>query len=56
MDNLVLVLWDILLWWCAEGRLEEGVSFVVQSPDHMIWSDASDQGWGAVADQLASGL
>ena len=57
MDNLVLVLWDTLLWWCAEGRLEEGVSFVVQSPDHMIWSDASDQGWGAaVADQLASGL
>ena len=61
-DDLVLVPWDApswddLLWWYEEGRLEEGVSLLVQSPDHMFWSDASDQGWGAaVADQLASGL
>ena len=62
VDDLVLVPWDApsrddLLWWCTEGRLEEGVSLVVLSPDHMFWSDASDQGWGTmVADQFASGL
>ena len=33
------------------------MSLAVPSPDHMFWSDASDQGWGAtVADQFASGL
>ena len=59
-DDSVLVPWDApsqsdVLWWCEEGHLEEGVSLLVQSPDHMFWSDASDQGWGAaVADQLAS--
>ena len=32
------------------------MSLLVQSPDNMLWSDASDQGWdAAVADQLASG-
>ena len=62
VDDSVLVPWDApsrddLLWWCAEGRLEEGMSLAVPSPDHMFWSDASDQGWGAmVADQFASGL
>ena len=61
-DNSVLIPWDSpsredLLWWCAEGRLEEGVSLNVSSPDLMFWSDASDQGWGAmVGDQFASGL
>ena len=61
-DDSVLVPWDApsqddLLQWCAEGRLEEGVSLLVQSPDHMFWSDASDQGWGTAAvDQLESGL
>ena len=60
-DGSILVPWDApsradLLWWCEEGRLEEGGSLLVQSPDHMFWSDASDQGWGAgVAGQLASG-
>ena len=62
VDDSVLDPWDApsrdnLLWWCAEGRLEEGVSLDVPSPDHMFWSDASDQGWGAtVAGQFASGL
>ena len=33
------------------------MSLLVHSPDHMFWSDASDQGWSAaVADQVASGL
>ena len=59
-DDSILVPWDApsqaeLLWWCEEGRLKEGVSLLVQSLDHMFWSDASDQGWcAAVADQLAS--
>ena len=62
VDDSFLVPWDApsrddLLWWCAEGHLEEGVSLAVPSPDHMFWSDASDQGWGAtVADQFASGI
>ena len=61
-DNLVLIPWDSpsrddLLWWCAEGRLEEGVSLVVRSPDLMFWSDTSNQGWGAtITDQFASGF
>ena len=61
-DDSVLIPWnapsrDDLLCWCTEGRLEEGVSLLVQSSDHMLFSDASDQGWGAaVADQLASGF
>ena len=61
-DDSVLVPWDSpsredLLWWCAEGCLEEGVCLVVRSPDHMFWSDTSDHGWGAaVADQVASRL
>ena len=58
-DDLVLIPWDSpsredLLWWCAEGHLEEGISLAVRSPNLMFWSDASDQRWGAtVADQLA---
>ena len=61
-DDSVLVPWDApsradLLWWCEERHLEDGVSVLIQSADHMFWSDASDQEWGtAVADQLASGL
>ena len=40
-DDSVLVPWDApsrddLLLWCAEGCLEEGVSLVVLSPDHMF--------------------
>ena len=51
-DHSVLIPWDSppredLLWWCTEGRLEEGVSLNVSSPDLMFWSNASDQGWGA---------
>ena len=42
-------------WWCTEGRLEEGISLALCSPDQMFWSDASNLGWGAtVADQFAS--
>ena len=61
-DDSILVPWDSpsredLLWWCAEGRLEEGASLNVGSSDLMFWSDASDQGWGAtVSGQFASGF
>ena len=52
LDEQVLVPWDDLtredlLWWCTEGRIEEGISLDVTFPDLMLWSDASDQGWGA---------
>ena len=38
-DDSVLVPWDALsrydlLWWCDEGRLEEGVCLLVQSLNH----------------------
>ena len=61
-DEEILVPWDApsrdnLRWWCAEGRLKEGVSLARRSPDQMFWSDASDQGWGAmVADHYVSGV
>ena len=57
-----MVPWDSpsqedLLWWCAKGRLKEGVSLNVSSSNLMFWSDASDQCWGTtVGDQFASGL
>ena len=48
---------DDLLWWFAEGRLEEGTSLDLQIPDQMLWSDASDQGWGAtIAGHFVSGV
>ena len=53
----ILVPWDPssrddLRWWCTEGRLEEGISLALRSPDQMFWSDL---GWGAtVEDQFAS--
>ena len=61
-DDSILVPWDSpsredLLWWFAEGRLKEGVSLNVSSPDLMFWSGASDQGWGTtVGNQFAFGL
>ena len=61
-DEDILVPWDPpsrddLRWWCTEGRLEEGISLGLCSPDQMFWSDASNLGRGAtVADQFASGV
>ena len=61
-DEDILVPWDPpsrdnLGWWCTEGRLEEGISLALCSPDQMFWSDASNLGWGAtVEDQFASGV
>ena len=57
----ILVPWDPprddLRWWCTEGRLEEGISLALRSPDQIFWSEASNLGWGAmVADQFASGV
>ena len=37
---------DDLRWWCTDGRLEEGISLALRSPDQMFWSDASNLGWG----------
>ena len=61
-DEDILVPWDPpsrddLRWWRTEGRLEEGISLALRSPDQMFWSDASNLGWGAtVEDQFASGV
>ena len=61
-DEDILVPWDPpsrddLWWWCTEGRLKEGLSLALSSPDQMFWSDASNLGWGATfADQFASGI
>ena len=61
LDETVLIPWDDLtredlLWWCTEGRLEEGISLELTFPDLMLWSDASDQGWGATMEgYLVSG-
>ena len=61
LDESQIIRWDASsqedhLWWCEEGRLEEGVSLEFRHLDLMFWSDASDQGWGATAcDQVASG-
>ena len=61
-DEEVLVLWDLpswddLRWWCTEGRLDEGISLALCSPDLMFWSDASNHSWGGtVADRFVSGF
>ena len=55
-EDSFLVPWDNLLWWCAEACLEKGGSLSIRTSDIMLWSDASDQGWGTtVAYQFASG-
>ena len=51
-DDLMPVKWDRqcqmdLLWWSEESRLSQGTSLAHIHPDLMLWSDASDQGWGA---------
>ena len=39
------------------GRLEEGISLSLRSPDQMFWSDVSNLGWRAtVEDQFVSGV
>ena len=53
-DEDILVPWDPpsrddLRWWCTEGRLEEGISLALCSPDQMFWSDASNLGWGPLS-------
>ena len=46
-----------LRWWLEEGHLDQGLSLESQVPDVFLWSDASDQGWGAVlGDNFAKGL
>ena len=46
-----------LLWWIEDGRLESGISLEAVLPDLMLWSDASDTGWGAyLGTEVASGL
>ena len=53
LDESQVILWDAssqedLLWWFEEGRLEEGISLESHLPNRIFWTDASDQGWGAI--------
>ena len=44
-------------WWLHLPRLTLGVSLLQVSPDLVIWSDASDVGWGAhLGSHTSSGL
>ena len=44
-------------WWRSLSRLQEGIPLDQVSVDHVIYTDASKVGWGAVLDRLqASGL
>ena len=61
-DDSVLIPWNQschqdLLWWIQGDRLSQGISLKTISPDQMLWSDASDQGWGAfLHSEARSGL
>ena len=46
-----------LLWWSDIENLTPGVPLKVQDPEMFLYTDASDQGWGATLDSShASGL
>ena len=52
VDESVVVSWTPkieldLWWWYDTNHPIQGVSFKVQHPALLFWSDASDQGWGA---------
>ena len=61
-DKLVEVEWfpsnqEDLLWWSDLSSLLQGVSLEDDHPVLHLWSDASDQGWGAdLCDQFILGL
>ena len=53
VDEDVLVPWNSqirsdLHWWSDARHLLSGVSLLIPQPDLLFWSDASDQGWGAM--------
>ena len=49
--------WRDVLWWSDRANLEIGVPLSSPTPDVLLYSDASSQGWGAHMDDLqASGL
>ena len=62
VDQSQLVMWSPeirldLEWWLNRDRLELGISLEQVSPRLVLWSDASDVGWGAYLDEsVSSGL
>ena len=62
MNQEAVVAWEDsslrdLQWWSDMGELTPEVSLAVPLPDLFLYTDASDQGWGAVlGDQRVSGL
>ena len=61
-DETVLIHWDDsclgdLQWWSDESNLTPGVPLEAPRPDIHLYTDASDQGWGAtLQEEHASGL
>ena len=61
-DREALVSWDQsclqdLQWWSEEHNLTPGVPLKTPLPDFLLYSDASDQGWGAsLGNRHVSGL
>ena len=61
-NDSLLVRWDSscledLQWWSEESNLTPGVPLEIPRPDVHLYTDASDQGWGATLEEAhASGL
>ena len=61
-DQEAQIPWDLsvhqdLQWWTDPARLQAGRLLKSLPPDIALWSDASDQGWGAHLDtSMTSGL
>ena len=61
-SETALVSWDDsclrdLRWWSVPSHLEEGVDLALPHPELMLFTDASDSGWGAyLGDAHLSGL
>ena len=61
-DESLPIPWDLscladLQWWSEESNLTLGVPLRIPLPDLFLYSDASDQGWGAtLGGEFASGL
>ena len=62
LDDSIRIPWDQscrmdLDWWADPTHLGQGMPIQTFPPDLLLWTDASDEGWGAHLDQqFASGL
>ena len=44
-----------LIWWAQNIRLSNGRRFFIADPDIVIFADASNDGWGAVCNDIGTG-